>query len=81
MINTSVVIWQYESTVHARAEQLTKWKSEALQQPYTHIHGTKDEVLPMRFTQPTHIIPKAGHLMVMSRAVEINAILKEVLVN
>ena len=60
-------------------DAILKWKSEPLQQPYIHIHGTKDEVLPMRFTKPTHIIPKAGHLMVMNRAGEINAILQEVL--
>jgi pimeloyl-ACP methyl ester carboxylesterase len=60
-------------------DAIVKWRGEALQQPYVHIHGTKDEVLPMRFTKPTHIIPKAGHLMVMNRAGEINAILREIL--
>jgi hypothetical protein len=34
----------------------------------------------MRFTKPTHIISKAGHLMVMNRAEEINKILNEELV-
>lgn len=62
-------------------DAILKWKSEPLPPPYTHIHGTKDEVLPLRFTKPTHIIPKAGHLMVMNRAGEINAILKQVLTN
>ena len=60
---------------------ILKWKSEAMLSSYIHIHGTKDEVLPIRFTKPTHIISKGGHLMVMNRAREINAILKEVLYN
>ena len=60
-------------------DAILKWRSEDMQQPYIHIHGTKDEVLPIRFTKPTHIIPKAGHLMVMNRAREINAILNNVL--
>ena len=25
--------------------------------------STKDEILPMRFTKPTHIVNKGGHLM------------------
>ncbi|MEP7279107.1 MAG: alpha/beta hydrolase [Bacteroidota bacterium] len=58
---------------------ILKWKSEELQVPYIHIHGTRDEVLPIRFTKPTHIIDKAGHLMVMNRARDINAILEQVL--
>jgi pimeloyl-ACP methyl ester carboxylesterase len=62
-------------------DAILKWKSEQLDSPYTHIHGTKDEVLPMRFTKPTHVIKKGGHLMVMNRAGELNAILREVLVN
>lgn len=46
---------------------------------FTHIHGTSDAILPSRYTRPTHRIPKAGHLMVMTRPKAINAILQEVL--
>jgi pimeloyl-ACP methyl ester carboxylesterase len=60
---------------------ILKWRSESVLTSYIHIHGTKDEVLPLRFTRPTHIISKGGHLMVMNRAAEINAILNEVLGN
>jgi pimeloyl-ACP methyl ester carboxylesterase len=62
-------------------DAILKWRSEELPEPYTHIHGTKDEVLPIRFTKPTHIIFKGGHLLVMNRANEINQILKEVLID
>ena len=55
------------------------WKNKAVPQNFFHLHGTHDEVLPRRFTRPTHILPKAGHLMVMNRASEINKILAEVL--
>jgi pimeloyl-ACP methyl ester carboxylesterase len=60
---------------------ILNWNSETLPSSYIHIHGSKDEVLPLRLTKPTHVISKAGHLMVMSRAAEINAILLEVLRN
>lgn len=56
-----------------------KWKNEKQPSSYIHIHGTRDEVLPIRFTNPTHIIPRAGHLMVMNRAEEINDILRTAL--
>jgi pimeloyl-ACP methyl ester carboxylesterase len=60
-------------------DAILKWKNQELPFSYIHIHGTKDEVLPIRFTKPTHVIQKAGHLMVMNRAGEINTILREVL--
>jgi pimeloyl-ACP methyl ester carboxylesterase len=65
--------------IHWAMDAILKWRCDALPPPYVHIHGSKDEILPMRFTKPTHIIPKAGHLMVMTRAREINVILHEVL--
>ncbi|GAC1450887.1 MAG: alpha/beta hydrolase [Chitinophagaceae bacterium] len=58
---------------------ILKWRSVEFSVPYIHIHGTKDEVLPIRFTKPTHIISRAGHLMIINRAKEINAILKDIL--
>jgi pimeloyl-ACP methyl ester carboxylesterase len=60
---------------------ILKWKNEKQPSSYVHIHGTRDEVLPIRFTNPTHIIREAGHLMVMNRAQEINAILGATLTN
>jgi len=65
--NTDFIRWAMNA--------ILKWRNEKHPSSYIHIHGTKDEVLPIRFTTPTHIIPKAGHLMVMNRAQEINAIL------
>ena len=60
-------------------DAILKWKSDHLPASYIHIHGTKDEVLPIRYTRPTHIINKGGHLMVMNRAGELNAILSKTL--
>ena len=55
------------------------WDNKTTPQNILHIHGTKDEVLPKRFTKPTHLVPGAGHLMVMTRAKKINEILKDLL--
>lgn len=55
------------------------WKNEEIPPALFHIHGTRDEVLPSRYTTPTHIIPKAGHLLVMSQPEEVNTILHNAL--
>lgn len=55
------------------------WNSQEPPESYVHIHGTRDEILPIRFTKPTHIIKGAGHMMVMNRATEINKILSDIL--
>lgn len=60
-------------------EAVLNWKNDELPKTILHIHGTRDEVLPARYTTPTHIIPKAGHLMVMSQPEEVNRILHNVL--
>jgi hypothetical protein len=57
------------------------WRNETFPSSYVHIHGTRDRVLPMRFTKPTYMIKKAGHLMILNRANEINRILEKSLVS
>ena len=54
-----------------------KWENEVIPEKLVHIHGSRDEILLVKYTRPTHIIPKAGHLMVMNRADEITKILRE----
>ncbi len=55
------------------------WKNETVPEPMAHIHGSKDEILPVKYTSPTHIITKGTHLMVMNRAAEVNKLLKDLL--
>lgn len=54
---------------------ILNWKNDWMPDPVCHIHGTRDEVLPIRYTTPTHTIPKAGHMLVMSDADAVNSIL------
>ena len=44
-----------------------------------HLHGSKDHMLPLKFTRPDYVIKNGGHLMVFNRAEEVNKILGEVL--
>jgi len=59
-------------------DAIPKWINKELPLPYIHIHGTSDKILPIRYTKPTHIIEKGGHLIIMNRAKEINRILENV---
>jgi pimeloyl-ACP methyl ester carboxylesterase len=56
-----------------------QWKNRELPKGLYHIHGTRDEIFPYRYTQPTHTIPKGDHVIVITRAAEINRILAEIL--
>jgi len=56
-----------------------EWSNSQPPHPLYHIHGTKDRTLPIRFTHPTHVVSKAGHILVMSHPETVNAFLKEVL--
>ena len=58
---------------------ILQWKNENVTQPLWHIHGSKDEIFPVRHTNPTHIIPKGTHLMVMEKGAEVTKLLEEIL--
>jgi pimeloyl-ACP methyl ester carboxylesterase len=58
---------------------ILNWQNETLPPQVWHIHGAGDGVLPIRFTQPTHVIPNGGHMMVMTSAADINQILARLL--
>lgn len=60
---------------------IVTWKGKAERPPALHIHGSRDELLPARFCKPTHVIKGGGHLMVMTRAREINELLNDYFIN
>jgi pimeloyl-ACP methyl ester carboxylesterase len=58
---------------------ILSWRSDEPHAQYIHIHGSRDEILPLKYAGGTHIINGAGHMMVLTRAKEINRILGDVL--
>jgi pimeloyl-ACP methyl ester carboxylesterase len=58
---------------------ILSWRNEVIPQPLWQIHGSNDEILPIRFTQPTHRVAGGNHLMIMSKAPELNKFLQEIL--
>ena len=51
------------------------WRNVVQPDRLIHIHGSSDRILPLKYTRPTHVLKGANHLMVMSRARQINEIL------
>ena len=48
------------------------WRNTERPPNMTHIHGTADHILPLRYTlEPNHIIKGGGHFMVYANAEEI----------
>lgn len=58
---------------------ILKWDCKDAPRNLVHIHGTADGILPCRFTHPQYKLKGAGHLAVLNRAKEINAILHDIL--
>lgn len=60
-------------------QAVLSWKNTSVPENYIHIHGTRDGILPHRFTKPTHPVHGGGHLLILTRAREVNQVLFEVL--
>ncbi len=60
---------------------ILSWRNETIPDSLWHIHGSKDEILPIRYTRPTHTVKGGNHLMIMSKAPELNVFLEEVLIS
>ncbi len=55
------------------------WDREETPPNIIHIHGTSDNTLPYRLVKADYTIEGGSHMMVMTKADEVNAILKKIL--
>jgi esterase/lipase len=67
--NDEHIIWAQKAVV--------KWDNNLIPDNYIHIHGTKDEIFPIKCVKPTHKIENGTHYMVMDRSKEISEIIKK----
>jgi pimeloyl-ACP methyl ester carboxylesterase len=57
---------------------IMRWSFDAtLEMPVHHIHGDRDNIIPVRGVKPDRIVPGAGHLMNVTHAEEVNAFVRE----
>ncbi len=59
--------------------QVLNWENRHIPDKITHIHGTKDYILPIRFVRCNIRVQDGRHFMVLSRAGEISEILRSLL--
>ncbi len=60
-------------------QAILDWKNDSQPENYFHIHGTSDNVLPIKNTHTTHVVEGGNHFMVLDRAADINIILEKIL--
>lgn len=58
---------------------IVTWKQDTRFDGIVHIHGSKDHLLPFKYTKADHCVLNGGHLMVFNRAKDINGLLKNIL--
>lgn len=56
---------------------ILKWRNDERPANLTHIHGTADRILPMRYYKPDIIVKNGGHFMVYANAEEISGYIAE----
>jgi len=57
--------------------QVLCWKNDWLPDNLVHLHGEKDHIFPVKKVKAAHVIPQAGHFMIMNRCKQIVDILKD----
>jgi len=60
---------------------ILKWKFNQRFSNLIHIHGSRDRLLPVKYTNADYVIEGGRHLMVWNKATEINKILQQVLLD
>ncbi len=68
--NAPYILWALQAIIN--------WENKGVAQNITHIHGSKDRIIPMP-KNVHYTIKGGGHLMVYNRAEAINALLQNVL--
>lgn len=65
--------------IHWALNAVLEWDNTERPQRLYHIHGTHDEIFPIRLTTPTHVLEKADHTFVISKPELLNRLLKEII--
>lgn len=81
MVLAQVIKESDPSFIRWAVPAILKWKNVKVPRPLLHIHGSKDMTLPLRYVQPTHIIPGGGHVMILNRAEELNKLIEDALLS
>lgn len=61
--------------------QVLNWRNNWSPSCIYHVHGDADRLFPIAKIKATHVIKGGGHFMIMNRAEEVSAALKEILIS
>ncbi|MFN0082098.1 MAG: alpha/beta fold hydrolase [Ferruginibacter sp.] len=62
-------------------DKILHWQNTTVYKNVVHIHGKKDRILPFKNIRTSSVIENGAHLMIITQAEEVNAILKEILLS
>ena len=57
--------------------QILNWQNSVTPCPIIHIHGSRDNMFPIKKVSANYCIQNGGHMMIMNKAIEINSILEK----
>ena len=60
-------------------DQILNWKNIYVPSKVFHIHGESDRMFPIKNIQPTHVIKKGTHIMILNKADEISACVEQII--
>lgn len=60
-------------------DQILNWRNISIPENTFHIHGENDRMFPLRNIQPTHVIKKGTHIMILNRGEEISSCIEQIL--
>jgi hypothetical protein len=73
------IIWSGSNRfIYWGMNAVLNWTNEVKPEKLYHIHGSMDEVFPIRNCQPDHVI-RGSHMLVFNRAEQVNKLLEEIL--
>lgn len=58
-------------------DQIVHWKNTTVFHHLVHIHGTRDKILPLKSAD--YKVPGGGHFMIVNKARQVSALIREVL--
>ncbi|HEU0063854.1 MAG TPA: hypothetical protein VFQ58_02445, partial [Flavisolibacter sp.] len=56
-----------------------RWQNEYRPERFTHMHGTSDKILPVKYTLADIRIRNGGHLMVYNRSAEVSEFINKII--
>jgi hypothetical protein len=59
--------------------RIVVWKNEQIPDNLVHIHGTKDNIMPIRYIKNCIRVKGGGHLMIYQKAAQISQLINTII--